>query len=183
MKRHERVVLDDLFTDPVAGPDALLANGMRMPPGLVVSHTYLLDDAPSGKEWFVDFFPETQDENVVRQRARRCVQSILAASEGYVLRTTSGVLALPAHDGDRPTLLLFSQQAQARTFCERAGFECTIEPISLDEIVSEFLPKHCPSYLNSNAVSPRHKTAPIPPTEPYPLRAYPCGGPRRRGQQ
>jgi hypothetical protein len=129
-----------LFGDrPVAGPDALLRNGMRMPPGMVVSHEYLVADSESG-EWFVDVFPTARDEASVRERHRLFVDQAKHGPSVWVLATEDGLLALPAHEEDRPVSLVFGSAALARAFAERAGFDVTPEEIPVDELVNEYLP-------------------------------------------
>ncbi|MFO0678004.1 MAG: hypothetical protein U0169_15825 [Polyangiaceae bacterium] len=125
---------------PLAGPEAVLANGYRMPPGKVVSHVYLVDDAPEGTEWFEDVFPPSRDESFVAERTARGLDAMVASRRAYVLRTsTGGVLALPSHTSEGPVRLLFSHAAHA-TAIALEGFDGSVEELPLDEVIDGLLP-------------------------------------------
>jgi hypothetical protein len=105
---------------------------------MVVSHEYLLMDPETG-EWFVDVFPRARDEAFVRERHRLFVEEAMRGPV-WVLATGDGLLALPAHEEDRPVSLVFGAKALARAFADQAGFDVVPEKIPRDELVNEYLP-------------------------------------------
>jgi hypothetical protein len=132
---------DFLFAHPIAGPEALLANGFRMPPGMVVSHAYLVADAPKGAEWFVDAFPPARDEAYVRDRCDRFLETVQRTGRVFVASTETGLAAIPAHVGDGAITLLFSCEAFARSFCDEGGFDgLHAEELSVKELLEDLLP-------------------------------------------
>ncbi len=125
---------------PVGGPEALLRGGIRMPPGKVVSHVYLIDDPPEG-EWFVDSFPPSRDEAFVRQRHELFLRQAAAGQRVWALTSGQGLVAFPAHAEDRGVTLFFSAEALAREFAEHGGFDAEPEALSLAEFTDECLPE------------------------------------------
>jgi hypothetical protein len=125
---------------PVGGPEALLRGGMRMPPGKVVSHVYLVDDLPDG-EWFVDAFPPSRDEEFVRQRHELFLRQATKRLQVWALSSGEGLVACPAHAEDRGVTLFFSAEALARQFSEQGGFNAEPQALSLAEFTDECLPE------------------------------------------